>query len=50
MFGFFTRWNGPVEYIYESVERAESRLMLHISAQDGYGTLEAFSRPGGGRR
>jgi hypothetical protein len=43
VFGFFTRWNGPVEYIYESVERAESRLMLHISTQDGYGTPEAFS-------
>ena len=43
MFGFFTRWNGPVEYIYESVQRAESRLMLHISTQDGYGTPEAFT-------
>ena len=43
VFGFFTRWNGPVEYIYESVERAESRLMLHISTQDGYGTPEAFT-------
>ena len=43
VFGFFTRWNGPVEYIYDAVERAESRLMLHISTQDGYGTPEAFS-------
>jgi hypothetical protein len=43
VFGFFTRWNGPVEYIYEAVDRAESRLMLHISTQDGYGTPEAFS-------
>ena len=43
VFGFFTRWNGPVEYIYESVTRAESRLMLHISTQDGYGTPEAVT-------
>ena len=43
VFGFFTRWNGPVEYIYESVQRAESRLMLHITTQDGYFTPEAFT-------
>jgi hypothetical protein len=43
VFGFFTRWNGPVEYIYDSVQRAESRLMLHISTQDGYGTPEAVT-------
>jgi hypothetical protein len=43
VFGFFTRWNGPVEYIYDAVERAESRLMLHISTQDGYGTPEAVT-------
>ncbi len=43
VFGFFTKWNGSSEYIYDSVERAGSRLMLHISTQDGYGTPEAFS-------
>jgi hypothetical protein len=43
VFGFFTRWNGPVEYIYDAVARAESRLMLHISTQDGYGTPEAVT-------
>jgi hypothetical protein len=43
VFGFFTRWNGPVEYIYEAVDRAGSRLMLHISTQDGYGTPEAVT-------
>jgi hypothetical protein len=43
VFGFFTRWNGPVEYIYDAVARAESRLMLHISTQDGYGTPEAYT-------
>jgi hypothetical protein len=43
VFGFFTKWNGPVEYIYDSVERAGSRLALHISTQDGYGTPEAVT-------
>jgi hypothetical protein len=43
VFGFFTRWNGPVEYVYEAVQRAESRLMIHISTQDGYGTPEAVT-------
>jgi hypothetical protein len=43
VFGFFTRWNGPAEYIYDAVARAESRLMLHISTQDGYGTPEAVT-------
>jgi hypothetical protein len=43
VFGFFTRWNGPTEYIYDSVARADSRLMLHISTQDGYGTPEAVT-------
>jgi hypothetical protein len=43
VFGFFTRWNGSVEWIYDAVERADSRLMLHISTQDGYGTPEAVT-------
>ncbi len=43
VFGFFTKWNGPVEYIYDSVERSGSRLTLHISTQDGYGTPEAVT-------
>ncbi len=43
VFGFFTRWNGPTEYIYDSVAHAGSRLMLHISTQDGYGTPEAVT-------
>lgn len=46
VFGFFTRWNGPTEYIYESVAHAGSRLMLHISTQDGYGTPEAVTPRG----
>jgi hypothetical protein len=43
VFGFFTKWNGPVEYIYDAVEQAGSRLALHISTQDGYGTPEAVT-------
>jgi opacity protein-like surface antigen len=43
VFGFFTWWKGSVEWIYDSVERSGSRLMLHISTQDGYGTPEAWT-------
>ena len=43
VFGFFTKWNGPVEYIYDAVEQSGSRLALHISTQDGYGTPEAVT-------
>jgi hypothetical protein len=43
VFGFFTRWHGSVNYIYDAIERAGSRLMLHISTQDGYGTPEAVT-------
>jgi hypothetical protein len=43
VFGFFTRWNGPTGYIYDAVRGSGSRLMLHISTQDGYGTPEAVT-------
>jgi hypothetical protein len=43
VFGFFHKWNGPTGYIYDSVRRSGSRLMLHISTQDGYGTPEAVT-------
>jgi hypothetical protein len=43
VFGFFTWWKGSVEWIYDSVDRSGSRLMLHISTQDGYGTPEAWT-------
>ncbi len=46
VFGFFTKFGGPAEYIYDSVERSGSRLMLHISTQDGYGTPEAVTPRG----
>lgn len=32
-----------MEWIYDSVERSDSRLMLHVSTQDGYGTPEAWT-------
>src|SRR5215218_1464021 len=43
VFGFFHKWNGPTGYIYDSVDRSGSRLMIHISTQDGYGTPEALT-------
>jgi hypothetical protein len=43
VFGFFHKWNGPTGYIYDSVNRSGSRLMIHISTQDGYGTPEAVT-------
>jgi hypothetical protein len=43
VFGFFTWWHGSNEFIYDAAERSGSRLMLHISTQDGYGTREAFT-------
>jgi hypothetical protein len=46
VFGFFHKWNGPTGYIYDSVRRSGSRLMLHISTQDGYGTKEAITPRG----
>jgi hypothetical protein len=46
VFGFFHKWGGPTGFIYDSVERSGSRLMLHISTQDGYGTREAITPRG----
>jgi hypothetical protein len=43
VFGFFHKWNGPTGYIYDAVNRSGSRLMIHISTQDGYGTPEAVT-------
>jgi hypothetical protein len=43
VFGFFHKWGGPTGYIYDSAQRSGSRLMLHISTQDGYGTKEAIT-------
>ena len=40
VFGFFTKFYGANEFIFRGAEQAGSRLMLHISTQDGYGTRE----------
>jgi hypothetical protein len=46
VFGFFHKWGGPTGFIYDSVERSGSRLMLHVSTQDGYGTREEITPRG----
>jgi hypothetical protein len=46
VFGFFTKFYGSDEFIFRSAEQANSRLMLHISTQDGYGTREVVTPRG----
>ena len=46
VFGFFTKFYGANEFIFRGAERAGSRLMLHISTQDGYGTREVVTPRG----
>jgi hypothetical protein len=46
VFGFFTKFYGANEFIFRGAERASSRLMLHISTQDGYGTREVVTPRG----
>jgi hypothetical protein len=46
VFGFFTKFFGSNEFIFRSAEQANSRLMLHISTQDGYGTREVVTPRG----
>jgi len=46
VFGFFTKFYGANEFIFRSAEQADSRLMLHISTQDGYGTGEVVTPRG----
>jgi len=43
VFGFFHKWGGPTGFIYKAAEHSGSRLMLHISTQDGYGTREVIT-------
>jgi len=43
VFGFFTRFGGSWEYIFRSAEQAGSRVMLHVSTQDGYGSREVVT-------
>ena len=46
VFGFFTKFYGANEFIFRGAEQAGSRLMLHISTQDGYGTREVVTPRG----
>lgn len=46
VFGFFTQWNSPWEYIFRSAESARSRLMIHISTAQGYGARERITPRG----
>jgi hypothetical protein len=46
VFGFFTKFFGSNEFIFRGAEQAGSRLMLHISTQDGYGTREVVTPRG----
>ncbi len=46
VFGFFHKWGGPTGFIYKAANRSGSRLMLHISTQDGYGTKEVITPRG----
>ena len=46
VFGFFTKFSGANEFIFRGAEQAGSRLMLHISTQDGYGTREVVTPRG----
>jgi hypothetical protein len=43
VFGFFTKFGGSWEYIFRGAREAGSRVMLHISTQDGYGTREVVT-------
>jgi hypothetical protein len=43
VFGFFTKFGGSNEFTFRAAERTGSRLMLHISTQDGYGTREVVT-------
>jgi hypothetical protein len=43
VFGFFHKWGGPTGFIYKAANRSGSRLMLHISTQDGYGTKQVIT-------
>ena len=40
VFGFFTYWDAPWEYIFRSANSEGSRVMLHISTAQNYGQPE----------
>ncbi len=43
VFGFFTKFGGSWEYIFDAAERTDTTPMLHIGTNDGYGTPERIS-------
>jgi len=46
VFGFFHKWGASSAYVYNAMQHSGSRLMLHISTQDGYGTKEIVTPRG----
>ena len=46
VFGFFVYWNHSYEYAFDAAERTDTKLMLHIGTNDGYGTPEVISPRG----
>ncbi len=46
IFGFFTQWNSPYQYIFNAAQTARARVMLHISTTQGYGAKERITPKG----
>src|SRR3954463_11952775 len=46
VFGVFTFWNADFNYAFKAAEQADSRLMLHISTNHGYGEPEVITPRG----
>src|SRR4051794_17719458 len=43
VFGFFTMFGAADDFAFRGARQAGSRLMLHVSTQDGYGTREVIT-------
>src|SRR4051812_8456784 len=46
VFGVFTFWNADFDYAFKAAKQANSRLMLHISTNHGYGEPERITPRG----
>jgi hypothetical protein len=46
VFGFFTQWNSPYQYIFNAAATSRARVMLHISTAQGYGAPERITPKG----
>ncbi|MFT4033939.1 MAG: hypothetical protein QM679_00010 [Patulibacter sp.] len=46
IFGFFTQWNSPYQYIFNAAQSSRARVMLHISTTQGYGASERITPKG----